>query len=180
VIIHLCVSEAFDIRFKGDTRIAGENAEIEVMSPYETITISYDIIIDAGEHMEWVLSSDTGEEVVLEGTGEFTVPSAERFILNRKPVIPISFFLYQNFPNPFNPITTLRYDLPEQAFVTLTVFDMLGREITQLINTTQLPGFKLVQWDATDSMGRPVSAGVYLYQIQAGEFVQTRKMVLLK
>jgi hypothetical protein len=57
---------------------------------------------------------------------------------------------------------------------------MLGREITQLVNTTQEAGFKAVQWDATDSMGRPVSAGVYLYQIQAGEFVQTKKMVLLK
>ena len=94
--------------------------------------------------------------------------------------IPETFTLHQNFPNPFNPITTLRYDLPEQAFVTLTVFDMLGKEITQLVNTTQLHGFKSVQWDAKDSMGRPVSAGVYLYQIQAGEFVQTRKMVLLK
>ena len=88
--------------------------------------------------------------------------------------------MHQNFPNPFNPITTLMYDLPSDAFVTLTVYDMLGKEITQLVNTTQLPGFKLVQWDATDSMGRPVSAGVYLYQIQAGEFVQTKKMVLLK
>jgi hypothetical protein len=57
---------------------------------------------------------------------------------------------------------------------------MLGREITQLVNTTQQAGFKLVEWDATDSMGEPVSAGVYLYRIQAGKFVQTRKMVLLK
>jgi hypothetical protein len=57
---------------------------------------------------------------------------------------------------------------------------MLGREITQLMNTSQKAGFKSVQWDATDAMGRPVSAGVYLYQIKAGEFVQTKKMVLLK
>ena len=57
---------------------------------------------------------------------------------------------------------------------------MLGREITQLVNTSQEAGFKSVQWDATDSMGRQVSAGVYLYQIHAGEFVQTKKMVLLK
>ena len=57
---------------------------------------------------------------------------------------------------------------------------MLGREVAQLVNNTQQAGFKSVQWDAKDSMGRPVSAGVYLYQIEAGEFVQTRKMVLLK
>jgi flagellar hook assembly protein FlgD len=57
---------------------------------------------------------------------------------------------------------------------------MLGREVAQLINITQQAGFKSVQWDGSDSMGKPVSAGVYLYQIQAGEFVQTKKMVLLK
>ena len=57
---------------------------------------------------------------------------------------------------------------------------MLGREIIQLVNTNQKAGFRSVQWDATDNMGRSVSAGVYLDQIQAGEFVQTKKMVLLK
>ena len=88
--------------------------------------------------------------------------------------------LHQNFPNPFNPITTLRYDLSSDALVTLSIYDMLGREITQLVNTTQKAGFKSVKWNSTASMGRPVSAGVYLYRIQAGEFVQTKKMVLLK
>jgi hypothetical protein len=95
-------------------------------------------------------------------------------------LIPSHFTLHSNHPNPFNPITTLRYDLPSDALVTLSIYDMLGREITQLVNTTQQAGFKSVQWDATASMGRPVSAGVYLYRIQAGEFVQTKKMVLLK
>ena len=95
-------------------------------------------------------------------------------------MVPSTFTLHQNFPNPFNPITTLRYDLPEDNFVLLTVYDMLGRTVVQLVNTTQEAGFKSVQWDGTDSMGRAVSAGVYLYQIQAGEFVQTKKMVLLK
>jgi len=94
--------------------------------------------------------------------------------------LPQTFSLHQNYPNPFNPITSLRYDLPEQAQVTLTIYDLIGREVTQLVNTTQEPGFKSVQWNATDMHGKPVSAGVYLYQIRAGEFVQTRKMVLLK
>ncbi len=93
---------------------------------------------------------------------------------------PTKFSLQNNFPNPFNPITILRYDLPEQAQVTLTVYDLMGREVTQLVNTTREAGFKSVQWDATDSFGKPVSAGVYLYQIQAEDFRQTKKMVLLK
>jgi len=117
---------------------------------------------------------------VLEDAGELTVPSVESFTLALKVVVPATFTLHQNFPNPFNPITTLRYDLPKDNFVMLTVYDMLGREIAQLVNSNQQAGFKSVQWDATDSMGRPVSAGVYLYQIQAGEYVQTKKMVLLK
>ena len=94
--------------------------------------------------------------------------------------VPAVYSLHQNYPNPFNPITNLRYDLPEQAQVTLTIYDLIGREVTQLVNTTQDAGYKSVQWNATDSFGKPVSAGVYLYQIQAGEFIQTKKMVLLK
>ena len=171
---------AFDVRFKGDTRVTKEKVEIEVMSTTETITIAYNVVINAGEHMNWILTPENGKDFILEGAGEITIPSSERFILNRGSVIPITFTLHQNFPNPFNPITTLRYDLPSDALVTLSIYDMLGREVTQLVNTTQEAGFKSVQWDAKDSMGRPVSAGVYLYQIQAGEFIETKKMVLLK
>ena len=88
--------------------------------------------------------------------------------------------LHQNYPNPFNPITSLRYDLPEQAQVTLTVYDLMGREVTQLVNSVQDAGYRSVQWDATDMHGKPVSAGMYLYQIRAVGFVQTKKMLLLK
>jgi flagellar hook assembly protein FlgD len=95
-------------------------------------------------------------------------------------LLPIQYALHPAYPNPFNPITSLRYDLPEQAQVTLTIYDLMGRKVTRLLNTVQDAGFRSVQWNATDMHGKPVSAGVYLYQIQAGEFVQTRKMVLLK
>ena len=173
-------SGAFDVRFKGDTRVTMDKAELELMSPYKSLIISYNVFIDAGEHMNWALTSENGKDYILEGTGRITVPSAERFVLNRVPVIPITFILHQNFPNPFNPITTLMYDLPENALVTLNIYDILGTEITQLVNTVQEAGLRSVLWDATDSMGRPVSAGIYLYQIQAGELVQTKKMVLLK
>jgi len=83
-------------------------------------------------------------------------------------------------PCIFNPVTTLSYDLLEQANVNIIIYDMLGREVKTLVNTTQDAGFKSVIWDATNKYGKPVSAGVYLYQIQVGEFVQTKKMVLLK
>jgi hypothetical protein len=99
---------------------------------------------------------------------------------NRGEIYPHGFALHQNYPNPFNPITTLRYDLPENSLVNIIIYDMLGREVKTLVNTTQDAGFKSVVWNATNDHGKPVSAGVYLYQIQAGDFVQTKKMVLLK
>jgi hypothetical protein len=100
--------------------------------------------------------------------------------VNVEQALPLTFQLHNAFPNPFNPVTTLRYDLPEQANVNIIIYDMLGRQVRTLVNTTQDAGFKSVIWNATNDYGEPVSAGVYIYQIQAGEFVQTKKMVLLK
>ena len=94
--------------------------------------------------------------------------------------IPEEFSLRQNYPNPFNPVTTLRYDIPENSHVTITIYDMLGRQVKTLINQTQDAGYRSIIWDATNDYGKPVSAGLYLYQIQAGEYMQTKKMVLLK
>ena len=94
--------------------------------------------------------------------------------------IPKQFTLYQNFPNPFNPVTTLRYDLPEDALVNITIYDMMGRVVSNLVNSQQNAGYKSIQWNATNNVGQPVSAGLYLYMIEAGDFRQTKKMVLLK
>ena len=93
---------------------------------------------------------------------------------------PEVFSLHQNYPNPFNPVTKLRYDLPENGHVNITIYDMLGREVKTLINQTQDAGYRSVIWDATNDYGKPISAGIYLYQIQAGEYMRTKKMVLLK
>ena len=93
---------------------------------------------------------------------------------------PTKFNLQNSFPNPFNPVTTLRYDLPEDALVNITIYDMVGRVVKTLMNDQQTAGYKSIQWNATNDAGSPVSAGIYLYMIQAGEFRQTRMMVLLK
>ena len=94
--------------------------------------------------------------------------------------LPIICNLYNAYPNPFNPVTTLRYDLTENTHVSITIYNMLGREVKTLINQAQDAGYKSVIWDATNAYGKLVSAGVYLYQIQASEYMQTKKMVLLK
>jgi hypothetical protein len=94
--------------------------------------------------------------------------------------LPITLNLYNNFPNPFNPITTLRYDLPEDVLVNITIYDMMGSQVKTLVNDSQTAGYKSIQWNATNDRNEPVSAGLYLYTIQAGEIRQTKKMVLLK
>ena len=74
----------------------------------------------------------------------------------------------------------MRYDLPENALVNITIYEMLGRQVKTLVNQTQDTGYQSVVWDATNDYGKPVSAGIYLYQIKAGEYINTKKMVLLK
>ena len=93
---------------------------------------------------------------------------------------PASFPILYNYPNPFNPVTHLRYNLPEDALVNITIYDMMGRQVKTLINDQQTAGYRSTQWNATNDADSPVSAGIYLYMIQAGDFRQTKKMVLLK
>ena len=95
-------------------------------------------------------------------------------------LLPKQYILHQNYPNPFNPITSLRYDLPEDGLVNITIYDMMGRIVKLLVNSPQTAGFKSIRWNATNDRNEPVSAGLYLYAIQAGKFRQTKKMVLLK
>jgi len=95
-------------------------------------------------------------------------------------MLPISHKIFNNYPNPFNPVTTLRYDLPEIAMVNITIYDVMGRVVNNLVSSQQTAGYKSVQWNATNIQGQPVSAGVYLYSIEAGDFRQTKKMILLK
>ena len=97
-----------------------------------------------------------------------------------KDVIPLKYLLHQNYPNPFNPVTTLRYDLPENALVNITIYDMMGRQISTLVSSLQSAGYKSIQWNGTNDAGQPVSAGLYMYTLQIGDFKQTKKMVLLK
>ena len=94
--------------------------------------------------------------------------------------LPTVYALHQNYPNPFNPVTNLSYDLPEDAMVNITIFDMMGKVVRTLVNGQQSAGYKRLQWSATNNSGHPISAGLYIYTIQAGDFSQTRKMILLK
>jgi len=132
--------------------------------------------------IEWDVSVRDSMVEVTSENGALTLgvnASAAVLSINGE-LLPEVFSLHQNYPNPFNPVTKLRYDLPENGHVNITIYDMLGREVKTLINQAQDAGYRSLIWDATNDYGKPVSAGIYLYQIQAGEYMQTKKMVLLK
>jgi len=95
-------------------------------------------------------------------------------------ILPTEFIVHNNFPNPFNPTTTISYELPKNSFVNIIIYDLLGREVKVLVSGELVSGFHEIIWDGKDNFGRSVGAGVYFYLIKAGEFRQTKKMVLLK
>jgi len=95
-------------------------------------------------------------------------------------VLPVTFELTQNFPNPFNPMTAISFALPESGEVTLKVYDILGRHVITLVSGYYPAGRFSVAWDATDKGGNKVSAGIYFYRIQASSFQSTKRMLLLK
>jgi len=126
---------------------------------------------DNGHHSFWAASTGNGTPGTLNSTylGEIT-----------DVVIPNEFTLYQNYPNPFNPSTNIMYYLTERSMASVKIFDTLGREIRVLDSGIKNPGYHTVRWEGKDGYGKHVSAGIYLYQLQIGQYIQTNKMVLIK
>jgi hypothetical protein len=94
--------------------------------------------------------------------------------------LPQAYELFQNSPNPFNPETQIKYDLPATGQVQLTVFNILGQRVKVLVNGVQEAGHRSATWDGKDDLGKEVASGIYFYKLQTDNFVKTKKMVLLK
>ena len=130
---------------------------------------------DTDEEINFGLLS-TDEMMILFGlyyTGEVLQSNLNNFS-------PHTYQLHQNFPNPFNPITNITYTLSNEAKVKLTIYDMMGRKIKILVNEIQSSGDKIIQWDSTNDEGHILSSGIYLCKIDIDNYVQTRKMILIK
>jgi len=93
---------------------------------------------------------------------------------------PKVFSLAQNYPNPFNPSTTIEYTLPRDTWVRITIYNILGRKVRTLFDEYQSGGGKRIVWDSKNDEGHEVASGIYFYQIKAGEFTQSKKMVIPK
>ena len=130
---------------------------------------------DVGAYEYWVTAVDMSGLESDASTIVSAVLSAEE-----KMGMPTQFALKQNYPNPFNPSTQIQYALPSETRVLISIYDLTGRKVRTLVNEVQSAGHRSVMWNATNEIGRPVSAGMYIYTIQAGDFIQNRKMVLMK
>jgi hypothetical protein len=95
-------------------------------------------------------------------------------------ILPFKFELSQNYPNPFNPVTTINYNLPRRSNVTIEVFNILGQKVITLLDENKSAGEYQITWGGNDSNEQKVSTGIYFYRFQAGDYVETKKMLLLK
>ena len=128
-------------------------------------TILINVNIRSGENVYWYDDFVLNIEMLSTADGE---------------AVPKEYALGGAYPNPFNPIARIDYDLIQKNYVTLEIHNLIGRKVKTLVSLEKDAGFHSTYWDATNNAGEPVAAGVYLYTIQAGEFRQTKKMILLK
>ena len=155
-------------------------AETSIVVFYEDF--NEDLVDLGGDNsvLKWNISAIAGSDTVLSDNGpRFVLVDGTSLSVDEE-FIPTEFALHQNYPNPFNPVTTLNYGLPEQSMVVMTVYDLMGREVTTLVNQVQKAGYHTIRWNGTDQSGQVVSAGLYIYQITAGDYSVARKMILLK
>ena len=130
---------------------------------------------DIGAYEYWITAVDlSGLESESSGIVSAVLSSEDEVGM------PTEFALKQNYPNPFNPSTQIQYALPSETRVVISIYDITGRKVRTLVNEVQSAGYRTVMWNATNDIGRAVSAGMYIYSIQAGDFIQNRKMVLMK
>jgi len=189
---------ALDVRFESVNggsmvrTLSGATARTEfgigVSADAYPLTVSWNIVQSSARY---TLSQGAGPGKSLGPQGEMKITgrNMSRLVLGATAdaAVPKEFALDQNYPNPFNPSTTLRYSVPVSAPVTLKIFNLLGQEVATLVNEVQAPGVHTIVWNGTNTFGRSVGSGVYFSRLQApkaggqaGEFVQVRKMVLVK
>jgi hypothetical protein len=173
------VPPTFDVRFASNKALefaeAGNMKEIalRISSAEYPLGVSWNSIDDASLLID-------GKEISLKGSGTTQISNpGSRIKLKLFPSgkidLPKEFALRQNFPNPFNPTTTIRYDMPVTGYVLLKVYDLMGQEIVTLVDGMQDAGYKSVVWNASD-----VSSGVYFYRLTAGKFTEAKKLLLMR
>jgi len=165
-----CIQNMSGSTFQFDDLASGESTD------------SYNIIVATNDHCGAGTSIVINANIASEGT----VYWEDSFALTVEALniaqdqIPTRYSLGEAYPNPFNPATTISYEIPNDEYVTIDIYNLMGGHIKSLVSMNQNPGYKTIEWNATNDYGQPVSAGMYIYTIQAGSFMDTKKMILLK
>jgi len=165
--------------FSGDTLVFGQRSDpCEEGGYYDYYYDTYDDCFENSDLGNYALGvtgiQDFHQDMIMHYTAYDLVSTS------LENTMPLDFEVHPAYPNPFNPVTTIGYYLPDEGSVNITIYDMMGRKIKVLQSGIQAPGHGKVQWNATNNKGQPVSAGVYLYQINIDGKMDTKKMVLLK
>ena len=134
--------------------------------------IAYPTILNCDNNPEFCFESDTIS---------FFMPINVETVSNYDKILhPKKYRLHQNYPNPFNPATSIQYELPKESFVNVYISNLKGQLIRKLVSHNQTAGYKSIKWNGVDDKNKVISAGLYFYTIQAGDYSQTKKMILLK
>jgi len=160
---------------------------IDTLVNGNSVDISYEFIADVigitgGNTLsgDWFVITNDGSDTTMSNQVRYITLDASDVLSVDGDLLPGVFALHQNYPNPFNPTTQIKYDLPHEEMVSIVIYDVTGRQVKVLVNKFQPTGYRSVRWSATNNFGESVSAGIYIYTIQAGTFRQVRKMLLLK
>jgi hypothetical protein len=146
------------------------------------MTGTYPRLLESGGRGGYFITASGGIAAVSDSFGIhiFDLRNIQTDVQVDAPELPDGFLLSQNFPNPFNPSTTIRYALPRRAAVRLTIYNLLGQQIRTLVDADMSAGQHMVEWDGIDGYGHAVATGLYFYRLETGSIVETRKMLLLK
>jgi PKD repeat protein len=170
-------SGIFDVRFGSDASVEafGQNHQIKLNSATHPLKIKAFNLSGMKLRLTDGVNGAFVNRELEEGVEIVINENFDNFVLIEENLIPKTYDLSQNYPNPFNPVTTIKYQIPEAGSVNLVIYDILGREISTLVNTFQAAGYYEMRFDATD-----VASGVYFYRLKTEKFSDLKKMIILK
>ena len=206
IILHADPADGHEFSFSGTGEIGDftlykekENSELTYTKAFPYIPpgayeISQKLPVDSKWLLEDIVCEPEGVASVDIQAGTAMIELTEGVVVrciftNQGPVvyvddyqadIPETFALSQNYPNPFNPVTTIRYQIPEQSKVRIVLYNLLGQQVKVLFDEVLEAGSYSVEWDGSNNLGQYVASGVYIYRMQANDFLQTKKLIFLK
>ena len=161
----------------GKLKLVVANLNSGLIEADENMYLNLPLQFDGNDYQ---ISTVSLKDIKIAGADGNIVRSFSRKESSDVKAIPVNFALQQNFPNPFNPSTEIRFDLPENDYITLTVYNMMGQKVKTLASGNMTPGFHSIIWNGTNDLGAKVATGMYFYSINTKNFQSIKKMLFLK